>query len=176
MKSTIFLSITALLLSLQSSTISAQTPTVYSWNNLPKIAQPKFRLDTFNITKYGAKPDGTTLNTQAINQAITACNKKGCGVVLVPAGIWLTGPIVLQSNVNLHLRKNATLLFTPDKTQYALVEGIYEGKGAARNQSPISGANLENIAITGKGIIDGNGDLVVFDWGRSDARDQIEKH
>lgn len=159
MKHSIFLSLIALLLAFQSSMVSAQAPTVYSWSNLPKIAQPKFKLDTFKISSYGAKPDGTTLNTQAINQAITACNKKGGGVVLIPAGIWLTGPIVLQSNVNLHLQKNATLLFTPDKTQYALVEGIYEGKGAARNQSPISGTNLENIAITGKGLIDGNGDV-----------------
>lgn len=159
MKKTIFFLTIALYLSLQSHSISAQTPTVYSWSNLPKITQPKFRLDTFNIKKFGAKPDGTTLNTQAINQAITACNKKGGGVVFVPAGIWLTGPIQLQSNVNLHLQQNATLLFTTDKTQYALVEGIYEGKAAARNQSPISGSNLENIAVTGKGIIDGNGDV-----------------
>jgi polygalacturonase len=71
----------------------------------------------------------------------------------------MTGPIELKSNVNLHLKKSATLLFTSDKSQYALVEGVYEGKRAARNQSPISGTNLENIAITGQGIVDGNGDV-----------------
>ncbi len=135
---------------------SAQT---YSWTNLPKISQPVFRKDTLNITAYGAKPDGYTLNTKAINAAILACSQKGGGVVLVPAGLWLTGPVELKSNVNLHLRKAATLLFTTDKSQYALVEGTYEGKRAARNQSPVSGINLVNVAVTGQGIVDGNGDV-----------------
>jgi polygalacturonase len=137
----------------------AQTTSPYSWSNLPKIAEPTFRKDTINILKHGAKPDGATLNTKAINAALIACSQKGGGVVLVPAGLWLTGPLVLQSNVNLHLQRGATLLFTPDKSQYALVEGFYEGKRAARNQSPISGTNLVNIAITGQGIVDGNGDV-----------------
>ncbi|KAA0992165.1 glycoside hydrolase family 28 protein [Dyadobacter aurulentus] len=130
----------------------------YSWTNLPKIQQPVFKKDTLRITAFGAVPDGITLNTKAINSAIDACSKKGGGVVLVPAGLWMTGPVVMKSNVNLHLSQAATLLFTPDKTQYALTEGFYEGKAAARNESPISGKNLEHIAITGKGIIDGNGD------------------
>lgn len=131
----------------------------YSWTNLPKITQPTFRKDTITIAAHGAKPDGVTLNTKAINAAILACSQKGGGVVLVPAGLWMTGPIELKNNVNLHLKKSATLLFTTDKSQYALVEGTYEGKKAARNQSPISGLNLENVAITGQGIVDGNGDV-----------------
>ena len=139
--------------------VHAQNPTPYSWKNLPKITQPVFRKDTLNITAYGAKPDGYTLNTKAINAAIQACSQKGGGVVLVPAGLWLTGPVELKSNVNLHLKKAATLLFTTDKSQYALVEGTYEGKRAARNQSPVSGINLENVAVTGQGIVDGNGDV-----------------
>ncbi|GAB4034373.1 glycoside hydrolase family 28 protein [Spirosoma gilvum] len=136
--------------------VSAQS---YSWTNLPKITQPTFRKDTISIQAHGAKPDGVTLNTKAINAAILACSQKGGGVVLVPAGLWMTGPVELKSNVNLHLKKAATLLFTTDKSQYALVEGTYEGKKAARNQSPISGLNLENVAITGQGIVDGNGDV-----------------
>ncbi|CAN5530814.1 glycoside hydrolase family 28 protein [soil metagenome] len=139
--------------------VQAQPAPTYSWTNLPKIAQPAFRKDTVSILAFGAKPDGVTLNTKAINAAITACSQKGGGVVLVPSGLWMTGPIELKSNVNLHLRKAATLLLTPDKSQYALVEGVYEGKRAARNQSPISGTNLENVAITGQGIVDGNGDV-----------------
>ncbi|QIP17923.1 glycoside hydrolase family 28 protein [Spirosoma aureum] len=138
---------------------SAQTAPAYSWANLPKIAQPVFRKDTVTIIAHGAKPDGVTLNTRAINAAILACSQKGGGVVLVPAGLWITGPIELKSNVNLHLKKAATLLFTTDKSQYGLVEGTYEGKRSARNQSPLSGANLENVAITGQGIVDGNGDV-----------------
>ena len=88
---------------------------------------PKFKKDTFNIVKYGAVPDGNTLNTKSINAAIDACNKKGGGVVLVPAGLWLTGPIVLKTNVNLHLAAGATLLFTKDKNEYPLVEANWEG-------------------------------------------------
>ena len=130
----------------------------YSWSNLPRTIEPVFRKDTFNILAYGAVADGLTMNTNSIVQTITACSNKGGGVVVVPGGIWLTGPIAMKSNVNLHIERDAILLFTTDFDQYPLVEGTYEGRRAARNQSPIYGTNLENIAITGKGIIDGNGD------------------
>ena len=146
-------------LALASLAGQAQPTPTYNWTNLPKIAQPVFRKDTLTILAYGAKPDGVTLNTKSINSAIDACSQKGGGVVLVPNGLWMTGPIELKSNVNLHLQNAATLLFTTDKNQYALVEGTYEGKRAARNQSPISGVNLENVAITGQGVVDGNGDV-----------------
>ena len=126
---------------------------------LPKVQQAKFKTDTFHITKYGAKADGQTLNTQSINAAIDECSKNGGGVVLIPNGIWLTGPIVLKSNVNLHLQKNALLQFTSDFSQYKLVSGNWEGIPQMRNQSPISANNATNIAITGYGIIDGNGDF-----------------
>lgn len=130
----------------------------YSWDNLPKIVQPEFKKDTFNIIKYGAKPDGITLNTVAINNAILKCSKQGGGVVLIPKGYWLTGPIKLQSNVNLHIEKNALLQFSKNFDDYKIIEGNYEGKPSARNESPIMGTNLNNVAITGQGVIDGNGD------------------
>jgi polygalacturonase len=138
--------------------INAQTNTAYSWNHLPTIAQPNFKKDTFNIASFGAKGDGVTLNTETINKAIATCSQKGGGVVLVPGGMWLTGPIVMKSNVNLHVVREAIIQFTADFNQFPLVEGSYEGRRSARCQSPISGLNLVNIAITGKGIIDGNGD------------------
>ena len=84
------------------------------WNKLPVIISPKFKKDTISIVKHGAVADGNTLNTKSIQAAIEASGKKGGGVVLVPAGLWLTGPIVLKSNVNLHLAAGATLLFTKD--------------------------------------------------------------
>ncbi|MBE9666627.1 glycoside hydrolase family 28 protein [Mucilaginibacter boryungensis] len=146
----------ALLLGAYGFSASAQQKE-YSWTNLPKIAQPVFKKDTVNILKYGAKPDGMTLNTKSINAAISACSAKGGGVVLIPQGLWLTGPIVLKSNVNLHVSRAALLQFTNDKSQYPLVEGNYEGHPSPRNQSPISGTNLVNIGITGDGIIDGAG-------------------
>lgn len=130
----------------------------YSFDNLPVVATTSFKKDTISIVKYGAKNDGITLNTNSINQAITACNQAGGGVVVIPEGLWLTGPIELKSNVNLHLRKNALLQFTKDFDQYPIVESNWEGLPQMRNQSPIWAVNQQNIAITGYGIIDGAGD------------------
>jgi polygalacturonase len=125
---------------------------------MPVVVSPKFKKDTINISRLGAIPDGYTLNTKSINSAIESLHKKGGGVVLIPAGLWLTGPITLKSNINLHLATGSTLLFTKDFDQYPLVEGNWEGLPQMRNQSPISATGATNIAITGKGIIDGNGD------------------
>ena len=126
---------------------------------LPVIKSPVFKKDTVSIKKYGAVADGNTLNTKSINIAIDALSKKGGGIVLVPSGLWLTGPIILKNNINLHLASGATLLFTPDKNEYPLIEANWEGLPQMRNQSPISATNASNIAITGKGIIDGNGNV-----------------
>ena len=126
--------------------------------NLPKVTVPTFKIATIPITKYGAVADGHFLNTHSIQQAIDECSAKGGGTVLVPNGLWLTGPIVLKSNVNLHLAVGSFLLFTKDKARYPLVKGNWEGFPQMRNQSPISAEGATNIAITGKGIIDGNGD------------------
>lgn len=124
----------------------------------PEILSTSFKKDTFSIVKYGAKADGVTLNTKSINDAIDACSKKGGGVVVIPTGMWVTGPVVLKNNVNLHLQRNAVLQFTKDLHQYALVEANWEGLPQMRNQSPLSATNATNIAITGLGIIDGGGD------------------
>lgn len=157
MKSTF---LTSLILAV-SSLVYGQSakPKAFSWNNLPVINKPVFKKDTFNIVQYRAVADGIYLNTEAINNAITDCSKKGGGVVLIPAGLWLSGPIYLKSGVNLHLKQGAHLVFTTDKSKYKIVEGDYEGKSAARNESPINGKDLQNIAITGKGVIDGSGDV-----------------
>lgn len=125
---------------------------------LPEVQQVSFRNDTFNIIQFGAVPDGITLNTKAINDAISACHQKGGGVVLIPEGLWLSGPLVLKSNVNLHLVRNALLEFSKDFDQYPLVKSNWEGVPQMRNQSPVSAVNETNIAITGFGVIDGNGD------------------
>lgn len=125
---------------------------------IPTVTVPKFKKDTFNILKFGAIANGYTLNTIAINKAITECNKKGGGVVLIPRGLWLTGPIEIKSNVNLHIAADALVQFTDDFNEYSLVLTNWEGLEAYRNQSPLYANNATNIAITGKGIVDGNGD------------------
>lgn len=131
----------------------------YSWDNLPKVIRPTFKTDTFNIVSFGALADGRTLNTESINKAISSCSEKGGGVVLIPAGLWITGPIVLKSKVNLHVSRSALLQFTADKSQYQLVEGSFEGRKTIRNESPISGTDLTDIAITGDGTIDAHGEV-----------------
>jgi len=137
--------------------LSSATAMAQQKQSLPIIQQVKFKKDTTSIVSFGAKGDGITLNTESINKTIASVSQKGGGVVLIPSGLWLTGPIELKSNVNLHLKRDAILQFTADFNQYKLVQGNWEGQPAWRNQSPISGVNLENIAITGSGIIDGNG-------------------
>jgi DNA sulfur modification protein DndE len=124
---------------------------------MPPVNVPVFKPDTFNIANFGAKNDGVTLNTQAIASAIEACSKSG-GTVLIPSGLWLTGPIVLKSNVNLHVAKGALVLFSRNLNDYPLVQTTYEGLATMRCQSPISGNDLENIAITGGGVFNGSGD------------------
>lgn len=130
--------------------------------NLPfkmdKVKLPSFPDYEVNILKFGACPDGITLNTEAINNAIKEVHEKGGGTVVVPAGLWLTGPITLLSNVNLHLEHNALVLFSADHTLYPIIETSFEGLSTHRCQSPLSATNATNIAITGKGTFDGNGD------------------
>jgi len=124
---------------------------------LPKIMEVSFKKDTFNIVKYGAKPDGITLNSKAITSAIDACHQSGGGTVLIPKGLWISGPLNLKSNVNLHLEEGAVLQFSDNPNDYPLVKTNWEGVEAIRAHSPIYAIDVENIAITGKGIIDGAG-------------------
>jgi len=117
---------------------------------LPAIPQ---RIDS--ITAYGAIGDGETLNTKAIQQAINTCADNGGGKVVIPAGLWLTAPIELKSNIELHLDEGAILLFTKDHTLFPL---ITTGGHKYAVMSPIYGYKLHDIAITGSGIINGSGD------------------
>ena len=109
---------------------------------------------TCNPRDFGARGDGTTKDTAAIQKAIDACAAKGGGMVRLTAGAWLTAPIVLKSNITLQLDKGATLLGSPDHTDYpAITEFRLSGV-----QSLVSATNAENVAITGEGTIDGNGE------------------
>ena len=125
---------------------------------LPLVSTTVFKKDTFNIISYGAVSSSNTLNTGAIQQAIDMASKQGGGMVLVPSGFWLTGPIKLLSNVNLHISSGAVLQFSNKPKDYPLVRTNWEGVDAIRAQSPISAKGQRNIAITGSGIIDGAGE------------------
>jgi polygalacturonase len=134
----------------------------YLYNNLAfkmeKVQMPVFPDRKVSIINYGAVGDGVYLNTDAFNNAMTDLSKKGGGTLVIPSGVWFTGPIVFQSNINLHLEKGALILFTPDFNAYPMVKTVFEGLETRRCQSPISGRNLENIAITGEGAINGSGE------------------
>ena len=126
--------------------------------DMPVVQRPYFPDYQVDIRYFGAKADGETLNTEAINNAIKAVSEKGGGKVVIPEGLWLTGPVVLQNNVNLHVEKNALVLFSGDADLYPLVRTSFEGLDMLRCQSPVSAMNAENIAITGYGVLDGSGD------------------
>ncbi len=125
---------------------------------MPRIERPLFPKNSVNLLDFGGNPDGVTLNTEAFAKAMQELSDKGGGTLVVPKGIWFTGPIVFASNIEMHLEKGALILFSPDKTRYPLVKTIFEGLETRRCQSPISGRDLENIAITGEGSINGSGE------------------
>ena len=126
--------------------------------DMPRVEEPVFPGNKENIVRHGAVSDGITLNTDAFAKAIEALTKKGGGTVIVPRGLWLTGPIVLQSNINLHLEDGSVVLFSPELELYPVIETFFEGRASRRCQSPVSGKGLTNVAITGKGLIDGWGE------------------
>ena len=125
---------------------------------MEQVTAPVFPANEVNLKDFGAKGDGSSLCTDAFAKAIDALVEKGGGKLVVPQGMWFTGPITLKSNINLHLEKGAVILFSPDLDLYSLVSTSFEGLDTRRCQSPISGTNLENVAITGYGVIDGNGE------------------
>jgi len=166
-----FIAVASLLIMLacQPKTNSDQpTKPVKAWNldkiyeglefDMPKVMEPVFSDQSVSITDFGGVPDGQTNNKEAFASAIDEVVKKGGGMVVVPRGIWLTGPITLKSNVNLHLEEGSVILFSRDFDEYPLVKTSFEGLNTVRCMSPINGTELENVAITGKGIIDGSGD------------------
>ncbi len=123
---------------------------------IDSIKEPVFLDKTFNIIDFGAKADGITDNTNAFQKAILECFENGGGKVFVPAGKYVSGAIHLKSNVNLHLEEGAEILFSTNPNDYyPLVKTSFEGI-ELMNYSPLIYAyQQKNIAITGKGILNG---------------------
>ena len=126
--------------------------------DMPAVPVPAFADRTFSVLDYGADPTGSTLSTGSIQQAIDACTEAGGGTVVIPAGVYSTGPISLKSNVRLYTEPNSFITFSPDMNLYPIYATWFEGIPTMRAQSPISAFNAENIAITGEGTFNGNGD------------------
>lgn len=122
------------------------------------IRKPVFAQRDFLITKYGAKPSASAAqNQKAINRAIAECSKRGGGRVVIPAGVWLTGAVRLQSKVNLYLSEGATLKFAFEPKLYPLVKTSWEGLGCWNYSPCIYAYQCRDVAVTGKGTVDGNG-------------------
>lgn len=138
-------------------------PYGYLYENLPfdmpRVERPNFPNYEVMLSDFGGVGDGVTYNTDAFEKALDKLDEKGGGVLKVPVGIWYTGPIILRNNVNLFLDKGAVILFSSNIDDYPLVKTSFEGLETRRCQSPISGRNLTNVAITGFGSIEGNGDV-----------------
>lgn len=147
-----------------SSIANANTETSVDFNDpwhradeiVESIQVPVFKDQVFNIMDYGASADGTASSTDAFKKAIEACSEAGGGKVLVPAGVYLTGPIHLKSNINLHLEEGAEVKFSTKKQDYLpVVHTSFEGM-ELMNYSPLIYAyQQENIAVSGKGTFNG---------------------
>ncbi|MEI7025760.1 glycoside hydrolase family 28 protein [Paenibacillus sp. y28] len=111
----------------------------------------------FNAVHYGAVGDGATKNTESFAKAIEAIQAAGGGTLFVPAGTYLTGAIHLVSNMTLHLDAGAKLLFVSDLDEYPTVKTRWSGYECYGYSPCIYGYELSNVAITGRGTIDGNG-------------------
>lgn len=122
------------------------------------IVHTNFKNKIYNINQFGAVADGKTLNTQAFEKAIKECASNGGGQVLVPNGKYLTGAIHLESNVNLHLEDNAEILFSINPKDYTIVHTSWEGTEVMNYSPLIYAKNKTNIAITGKGTLNGQAD------------------
>ncbi|SMC58397.1 glycoside hydrolase family 28 protein [Pedobacter africanus] len=117
----------------------------------------------FDIRDYGAKGDGKTLNTLAIQAAIDACSAAGGGQVLIPPGVFLSGTLQLKTDVTFHLSAGAKLLGSPKREDYTAGKGVPAGNG---NIVFLYAVNAERLSIEGKGTIDGNG--LAFYTGKGD--------
>lgn len=125
---------------------------------IKKIVVPNFSNQTYDITAYGAVGDGVTDCTESFKTAITKCSKNGGGKVIVPEGHFVTGPIYLMSNVNLNVTEKAVLKFSTDPDKYLpVVFTRWEGVECMNYSALIYSYGEENIAITGSGILDGQG-------------------
>jgi polygalacturonase len=122
----------------------------------------------YDVKQFSAISDGQTLTTQHLQAAIDACGAAGGGTVIVPAGRYVTGSLWLRSNVTLHLESGAVLLGSQRFDDFPKWSSRWEGPGVKQSRaSLICGEGLENIAITGRGTIDGRGKI----WWDSQRRE-----
>jgi polygalacturonase len=113
----------------------------------------------WNVKEYGALDDGKTINTEAIQKAIDDCNKAGGGTVAIDGGTFVSGTLLLKSNVTLNVTENTVLLGSINPNDYPVVDPFIDATGQFRGQCFIGALDVENVAITGKGTINGQGEM-----------------
>ncbi len=150
------------------------------WRDVPailaRIRAPEFPARDFDVSTFGAKADGVTDSLPAVRAAIEACSAAGGGHVIIPAGTFLlNGPVHLRSNIDLHLAAGATLLFS-GKPEHFLPVVLTRWEGVILfNYSPlIYACGAENIAITGRGVIDGNARAGFRSWAAGTPKPQTK--
>ncbi len=114
------------------------------------------KMSSYNIADFGARGDGKTMNTGAINKAVETCSKNGGGMVLIPPGKFVTGTVVLLSNVEFHLQPGAVLMGSNDTSDYLKMGSTLFEEGYNRF-GMICAVDVKNVSITGSGEINGNG-------------------
>lgn len=127
---------------------------------MERVARPEIPSNRVDLTEFGGNGNGIKLNTEAFASAIAKLESMGGGCLNVPAGIWKTGPITLKSNIELHLEHNAVVLFDSNPELYPVINTVFEGLDTRRCEAPINAEGAHDIAITGSGVFDGNGQ----DW------------
>jgi polygalacturonase len=160
----------SLLLVMGACTTSSSRKTAGEWAKVPgilkNIVPPVFTDTVYDVTDYGAKSDTTFDSRPAILQAISHCNTNGGGTVLIPAGnYFIKGAITLKSNINLHIAEGARLEFSTEAADYLpMVLTKWEGTECFNYSPFIYAYQCTNVAVTGKGTIDGNGSVTFNGW------------
>ena len=160
----------SLLLVMGACTTSSSRKTAGEWAKVPgilkNIVPPAFADTVYDVTDYGAKSDTTFDSRPAILQAISHCNTNGGGTVLIPAGnYFIKGAITLKSNINLHIAEGARLEFSTKAADYLpMVLTKWEGTECFNYSPFIYAYQCTNVAVTGKGTIDGNGSVTFNGW------------
>lgn len=134
----------------------------YLYEGLPfemgMVSRPQIPDFSVNLLDFGGVPDGTTLNTEAFAAAMDELSSRGGGHLIVPAGVWRTGPIGIKSNIDLHVEHDAVVVFDPSRELYPVIRTSFEGLDTRRCESPIHADGEKNISITGGGVFDGSGE------------------
>jgi polygalacturonase len=141
-----------------ASAASAALPRAAGAASGPVLAKaPAGATHVYDVRRFGAVGNGRTPSTAAIQRALDTCAKAGGGVVVVPPGQYLTGALFLRSNLELHVSRGAVLMGSPRFEDYPPIVTRSEGIERKTYASLLTGLELENVAITGGGVLDGNG-------------------